>query len=211
MNKYVIRAVAFALLECAFPSSGMAVDLNDTVQLHGYGHVGYLATDANRYLNADSTGSGDYKDFALLLTGKLSDRSHAWLQLYNIYDKTRLDWAFVDYQVANGPTLRLGQIKMPVGLNNETRDIEYSRPFSMNPFLYQEASEVAHESYLGTGMTYDHDVGSGNFSWDAYVGHGVDYQLKDHHHNGLAGARLTGIAVAATPDDERKFELEGVG
>lgn len=169
----------------------MAVDLTENVELHGYGHVGFLATDANRYLKADRNGTEDYRDLALLFTAKLNEQSKAWVQLYSIYGKARVDWAFVDYQIANGPLLRLGQAKLPIGLYNETRDIEYSRPSSLKPFLYQDATEMTDKAYRGLGLTYDHTLGSGNLTWDAYAGHAVEYQSQDHRHYGLAGGRLS--------------------
>jgi len=39
----------------------------------------------------------------------------------------------------------------------------------------------------------------------------IDYMIVFSENNATPQTYLTGIAVAATPDDERKFELEGVG
>lgn len=184
-------AMSIFLLECGWPSTAMAVDLGEDVELHGYGHVGFLATDVNRYLKADSGGTEDYRDMALLFTAKLNERSKAWAQFYSIYGKARVDWAFVDYQVANGPTLRLGQIKLPVGLYNETRDVEFIRPSSLKPFLYHDAAQIADESYRGLGLAYDHDLGGGNLSWDAYAGRVVEFESGEQRHKGLVGGRVT--------------------
>lgn len=160
-------ALGILLLECGWPSTAMAVDLAENVEMHGFGHVGFLATDANRYLKADSGGTDDYREMALLFTARLNERSKAWTMFHSIYGKVRVGWAFVDYQVAHGPTLRLGQIKLPLGIYNETRDMAFTRPSSLKPFLYHEAAEITDESYRGLGLVYDHDLGGGNLAWAA--------------------------------------------
>lgn len=200
-------ALGIFLLACSRPSTAMAVDLAENVELHGYGHVGFLATDANRYLRADNGGTEDYRDLALLFTASLNERSKAWAQLYGIYGKARVDWAFVDYQVANGPNLRLGQIKLPIGLYNETRDIEFTRPSSLRPFLYHEASEVSDEAFRGLSLAYNHDLGGGSLTWDAYVGHAVEFESGDHRHYGLVGGRVS----YQTPMDGLRTTLSAYG
>jgi hypothetical protein len=179
------------LLECSVPLSAHAVDLSESVQLHGYGHVGALNTDSNSYLNANNGTTWDYKDLALLFTGKINERSNAWIELFSIEGKNRVDWAFVDYQVANGPLLRLGQIKLPIGLYNEIRDIEFIRPSSLQPFLYQESVDITSEAYRGAGLAYDHEFGRGGLTWDIYGGETVEYDTGEHKHTGLLGGRVS--------------------
>jgi hypothetical protein len=190
-NHATVIAMGVLLFTCSWASTIMAVGLGENIELHGYGHVGLLATDTNRYLNADNGVSNDYKDLALLFTASLNERSKAWLQLFHSDGKSRVDWAFVDYQVTNSTSLRLGQIKLPIGLYNEIRDIEFIRPSSLKPFMYHEASEIANEAYRGLGVAYDHELGSGNLTWDLYTGQSIEYESSDHRHQGLIGGRIT--------------------
>lgn len=183
-------ALGFFLLECGWSSTARAVELTPDVAMHGFGQVRFLATDANRYFKEDGR-TDDYAEAALLFTASLNKRSKAWVLFHSTYGNVRVDWAFVDYQVANGPALRLGQIQLPLGLYNETRDMAYTRPSSLQPFLYHEASEITDEAYRGLGLVYDHDLGGGNLSWDAYVGRLVEAGIGEHRYNGLVGGRIT--------------------
>lgn len=186
------------LLAAGWGSCAYAVELGESVEMHGYGHLGFLKTDANRYLKAGTEGTWQYRDLALLFTGKLNDRSKAWVQLYGSEGKVRVDWAFVDYQLAIGPTLQFGQIKLPLGIYNETRDVEFIRPSSMRPFLYQDAAEISDEAYRGVGLLHDHDLGGGSMSWNVYAGRIAEFEADHpHNHKGLVGVR----AVYRTPVD----------
>jgi len=192
----VIVASIF-LLDCGLPIAAHAVDLNESMQLHGYGHIGALATDTNSYLKADNGVTWDYKDLALLFTAKLNERSNAWVQFFSQDGKSRVDWTFIDYQVANGPNFRLGQIKLPIGIYNEIRDVEFIRPSSLQPFLYQESTEIVNEAYRGAGLAYDHGFGNGNLTWDIYAGNTVEFNGADHEYEKLIGGRV----IYQTPVD----------
>jgi hypothetical protein len=209
--------LGFVLLAAGWGSCAYAVELGESVELHGYGHLGFLKTDANRYLKADTVGTWQYRDLALLFTGKLHDRSKAWAQLYGSDGKVRLDWAFLDYQLASGPTLQFGQIKLPLGIYNETRDVEFIRPSSMRPFLYQDAAEISDEAYRGLGLLYDHDLGGGSMSWNVYAGRIVEFEEDHPHiHKRLVGARavyrtpVEGLSVMASAYDS-EIEMKESG
>lgn len=200
--------LAALLLAAGWGSCAYAVELGESVEMHGYGHLGFLKTDANRYLKAGTEGTWQYRDLALLFTGKLNDRSKAWVQLYGSEGKVRVDWAFVDYQLAAGPTLQFGQIKLPLGIYNEIRDVEFIRPSSMRPFLYQDAAEISDEAYRGVGLLHDHDLGGGSMSWNFYAGRIAEFEEDHPHtHKGLVGARavyrapVEGLSVMASAYD----------
>lgn len=198
------------LLAAGWGSCAYAVELGESAELHGYGHLGFLKTDANHYLKAGTEGTWQYRDLALLFTGKLNDRSKAWVQFYGTEGKVRVDWAFVDYQLAIGPTLQVGQIKLPIGIYNEIRDVEFIRPSSMRPFLYQDAAEITDEAYRGLGLLYDHDLGGGSMSWNAYAGRIVEFEEDHPHiHKALVGVRavyrtpVEGLSVMASASDSQ--------
>lgn len=168
-----------------------AVELSDRLTLHGFGQAGYVWTSDNRYHDAAPGEADRYDELALLLTARVNERSNAWVLVHNMHDEVRVDWAFVDYQVARGPTLRLGQIKLPMGIYNETRDMAYTRPSSLKPLLYEEASEILDEAYRGIGAVYDQDVGGGRLSWDVFAGRLVESGLGEHRYRDLVGGRVT--------------------
>lgn len=160
----LLRLLVAGLLGGAVAHSAQAVELSDRLHLHGFGQAGSVWASANSYENALAGEPDHYLELALLLTANLTERSNAWVLVHSLHGEVRVDWAFVDYQIARGPTLRLGQIKLPIGLYNETRDMAFTRPSSLKPMLYEEAAEFVDEAYRGIGAVYDHDVGSGRLS-----------------------------------------------
>lgn len=202
-KRRLAKAIGMAFLAVGAQSAAHAVDVGDNrVEIHGYGHQGYLQATDNTYLKADNQGTWDYNALALLFTAKIDDKSKLWMQLYSTSEKTRLDWAFVDYQLTSNLTGRAGQIKMPFGLYNEIRDIKFLQLSTLQPMLYQEAAEIAHEAYRGIAVVYDHDIGSGSLSWDAYIGQEVDFENSATIKNrSLIGGRIT----YKTPVEGLKF------
>ena len=196
------QVVGMAFLAVGATSSAYAEDGGDRVEIHGYGHQGYLQAKDNIYLKADDKGSWDYNALALLFAAKIDDKSKVWMQLYGDSSNMRLDWAFVDYQLTSTLTGRAGQIKAPIGLYNEIRDIKFLQLSTLQPMLYQEAVDIAFESYRGVAVAYDHDLGNSSLALDAYAGQQVDFESSTTIKNrGLTGGRLT----YKTPLDGLKF------
>ena len=176
MENRLNPSICIILLSMAWASTASAVQLGENIELHGYGHIGYLTADKNTFLKADSDGTWNYRDIALLFTANLNERSNAWIQLYHIDDDSRVDWAFVDYTFNNGSTVKLGQIKLPFGFYNDYRDVEYIRPSTLKPFMYQDVSEVIPEAYRGLGYSYQSTIAGGSLLLDVYGGQIVDFE-----------------------------------
>lgn len=188
----LLKTICMAFAAVGVQSVAHAVDVGDWLEIHGYGHQGYLQTNDNTYLGADSKGTWDFNALALVFTAKIDDKATIWTQLHSTSKQTRLDWVFLDYQVNNNLAARVGQIKMPLGLYNEIRDIQFLHLSTLNPALYSEAAEIVHEAYRGAAVIYTHDFGGGSLSWDAYGGEVADFQaavtLKNRR---LLGGRVT--------------------
>lgn len=201
-KRRLAKVIGITLLAVGVESAAHAVDLGDRLEIHGYGHQGYLRTSDNTYLGADTNGTWDYNALALVFTAKIDDKSKVWAQLHSTSKRTRLDWAYYDYQVNNNLVARVGQMKTPIGFYNEIRDIEFLHLSTLNPALYNDASEIAHEAYRGAAVVYDHDFGGGSLSWDAYFGEVADpdapVTLKNRR---LVGGRVT----YKTPVDGLRF------
>lgn len=175
-KRRLAKAIGMAFLAVGVQSAAHAVDVGDRLEIHGYGHQGYLQSRDNTYLKADNKGTWDYNALALVFTAKIDDKSKVWAQLHSTSEQTRLDWAYVDFQLTGNLTGRAGQIKMPFGLYNEIRDIKFLQLSTLEPMLYQKASEMIDESFRGISAIYDHSVGSGSLSWDAYLGQETDWE-----------------------------------
>lgn len=175
-KRYLAVAISGISL-AAGVQSALAVEINDKLSIYGYGHQAYMRTNGNAYLEADKKGDWGYGALALVIAATLDDKTKVWMHLHNTAETTRMDWAYIDRQVSAGLALRAGQIKMPVGLYNEIRDIKFLQLATLAPALYQEASRMTDEGYRGLGLTYNHAVGAGSLSWDGYTGQVVDLEV----------------------------------
>lgn len=169
-----------------------ALDAAEWLEVHGYGNLGYLRTTDNTYLDADSSGTLENNTLAIVFTATINEKSKAWVQLHGNSRRVLLDWAYIDYQVSNQLTARVGQIKSPVGLYNEIRDIEFLKLSILNPALYSEAAEITHEAYRGGALAFEQEFGGGDLTWDAYAGQTFDPDGPDTLKNRLlVGGRVS--------------------
>ncbi|MBI2778990.1 MAG: hypothetical protein HYX62_04300 [Gammaproteobacteria bacterium] len=208
-KKYLAVAISGIGL-AAGVQSALAVEINDKLSIYGYGYQAYMRASDNAYLGADKEGDWSYSALAIVLAAKLDGKTRVWANLHNTVERTRIDWAFLDYQASANLTLRVGQVKMPVGLYNEIRDIKFLQMSTLLPALYQEAAGITEEAYRGVGLTYNHDVGAGRLSWDGYAGQVVPIEsLANQKMRRMVGGRVTynapvdGLRFMATAYDSQ--------
>lgn len=170
-----------------------AVELGDTLTIHGYGHQGYVLSNDNPYLGSDVRGTWDYNSLAMVFSAKVSDDTKIWMQPFFTASGSRLDWAYVDHQFTSNFSARAGQIKFPFGLYNEIIDAHFLQQTTLPPSLYQEATEMRFESFRGLSADYQHDVGDAALmTYEAYVGQAMDFGTPGLAKYGrLLGGRVT--------------------
>ena len=199
-KRRLAKAIIMAFLAVGLQSAAHAEDTEDRLAIHGYGHQGYLQTKENNYLAADNKGTWDFNSLSIVITAKVDDKTKIWMQLHSTSEKTRLDWSYVDYQLTNNLNGRAGQIKMPVGLYNEIRDIKFLQLSTLQPMLYQEASKMIQESFKGLSAIYNVD----GLTLDAYAGQVTEW--KENNDPGHKAKRLTGGRVTyKTPVEGLRF------
>ncbi len=110
------------------------------LQFHGLVAQGGLLSSHNNYLTAKtSAGSTPWTEAATNLSATMSDSFHVGLQLhtYTLGDLGRLqldvDWAYGDYQVREWIGFRAGKVKTPLGLFNDTQDIDSLHLWALLP------------------------------------------------------------------------------
>ena len=147
----IFRAVLTVLLALA-GSDARAVDVSEEISVHGYGDIGSARS------NVDATGQEQgaretISNLSLVGIWQASERTKVWVQLFRSGDlgKVRVDWAFVDYQAPTGQTIRVGRVRLPFGLHNESRDVQALRPSASMPYLYNE--ELALGVWAAEGNT----------------------------------------------------------
>lgn len=203
----MLAPIAFLGLAAVVSGTARAVDIGDNFQIHGLGYQNYMRTNTSTYyLGADKQGTWRDNLFSLLFVTKLQDRTKVWAKVDSTTDKSRLDWAFIDYEVNNNLILKAGQAKRPFGLYAQILDNKYLQLSTLPPMLYQDASDFIEKAYRGVGAVYDRDIGASSISLDAYAGQVVDpIAPVNEKSTGLRGLRMT----LKTPVEGLKFMWSG--
>jgi len=200
-----------------------AIDaLSDRFNLHGFAHQAFLISNSNangeHFTGADTHGSFDMNSLALLFSFKATNDLSVWVQLFagNESDM-RLDWAYADYRINDSLRIRGGQIKAPLGLLNETRDIKYLHLSVIDPAIYSETAGIMFEAFRGASAILEHDVAGGRVTLDLFGGspHYYEGEETEEKHYGLIGGRLQyetpveGLLIGGTIATIKEREEEG--
>ncbi len=137
-------AALFALPALAWSFAAPCAGLPDTLQIHGFASQGFtLTSDNNFFGDSDDNASFDYRELGinaslrplpnLQLSAQLLSRTAGESDNGDI----RLDYGFADYGFISSETsrlgLRLGRLKNPLGLYNDTRDVAFTKPSILLP------------------------------------------------------------------------------
>jgi hypothetical protein len=124
----------------------------EKIEIHGYLAQGFLFGSSNNYLTTKSSdGSFEWNEGAINFGRTISDRLRMGLQIRTTKlgligkHKLALDWAYGDYKIDSKLGFRAGKVKSPVGLYNDTQDID---AVQMWVFLPQGIYPVDNRSYF---------------------------------------------------------------
>jgi hypothetical protein len=103
-------------------------------EVHGFGSQGFVLTTGNDYLVPDTKrGSFQLSEVGLNYSRDLADKLRFGVQLFaqnfgaaGNYTP-QVDWLSIDYHWRDWLGLRVGRLKIPVGLFNEVNDIDSAR------------------------------------------------------------------------------------
>lgn len=125
----------------------------EDVQIHGFASQGFLKSNVNDYFFANTEdGTFEFNEFGLTISAFPSDGLRIGVQLlardFGIFgnDNVTIDWAFVEYRPYNEIGLQCGKMKMPMGLYNQSRDVDVARTHILLPTSFY--NEVTRESLL---------------------------------------------------------------
>jgi hypothetical protein len=169
------RALRYSLLFIILflTSDGNAL-LYKNIHIHGFISQGYMISDRNNYLADSHGGTLEFNDAAINFSKQFYPNFHIGCQLYtrdigNVgNNKIEMDWAFADYRMTDLVGFRLGKIKIPHGLYNETRDIDMLRTFIFLPPVYYDISRSTINAMNGIDIY-------GNYQFET-IGN-VEYQI----------------------------------
>ena len=181
--KALAGVLPFGWLSLASPARASDDPEDAFVEIHGFVSQGAFKTNSNNYLARDSVdGSLEFSEAGINFTKAFGDL-RIGLQLFArdlgaIGDyKPQLDWYYLDYRVADWLGLRAGRLKLPLGLYNETSDIDSARvpvllPQSLYPtqsrdyFLAQTGGELYGLLSLGVAGALDYRAYGGTIFID---------------------------------------------
>ena len=121
-------------------------NLPQNLQIHGFASQGWLkSSDNNNVFGESSSGSGsfDFRELGLNASMRPLPKLQFSAQMLSRTagegspGNVRLDYGFIDYTFFSSETnqvgMRLGRMKNPLGLYNDTRDVPFTRPSILLP------------------------------------------------------------------------------
>ncbi len=163
MNKYL-----FFLIGLFFSQLIRAYDINDDITVHGFFTQNAILTSANNvYGDSEHSLSTDFTEAGVnVYYTPLDKLSFSFQALYRNAgevdeDKLEFDYGFVDLRLneyAHGLFgIRLGRIKNPLGLYNETRDVAFTTPSIILPQgIYFDRSRALMRASDGLQLYFQH-------------------------------------------------------
>jgi len=160
---FLLPALIAAL---ALPAVVGAVEING-LSIHGFISQGYLKSDENNYLAETKDGTFEFNETAINFSLSPIENLRLGMQFMSRdLGPTRnndvyMDWGYADYRFADAFGIRVGKVKVPIGLYNQTRDVDFLRTFIWQPQgVYDEGMRDVKDSYEGGSVYGDFGIGS---------------------------------------------------
>lgn len=173
------------------------------LEIHGSMAQGYVISDGNNAFGSSTNGSTELNEVALnfrtSVTPAVLISAQAMARKSGGSDdgRMRLDFAQLDYQFYTGlrgdAGLRLGRLKNPYGLYNDSRDVVFSRPgITLPASVYFEGVGLRDLFFSSdAGQLYGHWI-SGDYASDVIVGLSRTFDATDDFKRSLSSGPLDG-------------------
>lgn len=154
----------------------LAIEILDGLQVHGFLSQGYFLTSNHNNLFGESTRGGSLDFTEIGINGSWVPRQDLQLAMQVLSRRAggaadgtpELDFALLDYAAVETPEYRLGvrvgRVRGPFGLYNDTRDVAFTRPSILLPqsIYFDRTRELA---ISGDGILFygEQRGGWGNF------------------------------------------------
>ena len=150
------------LFLCVFSTLNLAAAEKIALDIHGYLSQGFLYSNHNNYMADTETGSFQFNELGLNVATDVTDKLGIGFQLAARDlgdlgdDKIIVDWAYADYRWKDWFGLRVGKIKIPIGLYNKSRDVDMLRTWILLPqSIYSETFRDNLTAIKGIGIYGD--------------------------------------------------------
>lgn len=150
------------------------------VQVHGSIQQGFAISNNNNFLTMDtSDGTGAMTDGAFNASTQVSKQFRLGAQVYtrNVGElgngQVQFDWVYGDFKFNDAVGVRAGKVKTPLGLFNDTQDMEFLYTWALLPQgvypLDRRAVSIAH---IGADVYGSFELGKkgGRLAYTGYAG-----------------------------------------
>ncbi len=132
----------------------------DDIDIHGFLAQGFIQSNDNNFLAAETEkGTFEFNEMGINFSTKPTSNLKLGMQLFARdlgeigNDKIVVDWAFGDYSWREWLGIRIGMLKSPLGLYDETRDIDSLRTAILLPqSVYNELFRDAGQGLKGISI-----------------------------------------------------------
>ncbi|MBF0193736.1 MAG: hypothetical protein HQL71_04220 [Magnetococcales bacterium] len=103
------------------------------VEVHGFLSQGYMHSSHYDFLTDSNGGTARFNEFGVNFMYDFNDDLRAGMQIvsrdmgYLEDNSPKIDWAFADYHYKDWLGLRLGKVKIPLGIYNDVLDVDAAR------------------------------------------------------------------------------------
>ena len=172
------RLAAMALAICLCGGLAVGQDL-ESVQIHGFATQGFLFSSNNNFATMkSSSGSLQWTEGGVSLSDSISEKLRVGIQLH-MYQMGQIggpnilvDWASGDYHVNDKLGFRAGKVKVPLGLFNDSQDVDSLFLWTLLPQAnYPDDNRDFDLAVLGGELYGSISVGSyGRVQYRGYAG-----------------------------------------
>ena len=177
-SRVILAVLSFGLILQGSQLSAWAFDLGTKMRINGFLSQGYIKSQDNNFFGESKDGSFQINEFGLTLNGELTDNLRVGLQLLSRdlgaegNNKVNIDWGMADYRWRDWLGVRLGKVKLPIGLYNQGRDSDFLRPAVFLPqSIYDENKRNLVVAATGGSLYGNLSFGNGgDLEYQAYYG-----------------------------------------
>ncbi|MBF0225452.1 MAG: hypothetical protein HQK76_08370 [Desulfobacterales bacterium] len=123
------NAILAGIINILIVLNSYALEIGE-VNIHGYISQGYMQSDKNNYIAMTEDGTFKIKEVGFNISTEFTSNFRAGLQVVSVQmgeiggNEPKIDWAYGDYRWNNYIGIRIGKMKNPIGLYNETKDLD---------------------------------------------------------------------------------------
>ncbi|MCB2181405.1 MAG: hypothetical protein KQH63_05235 [Desulfobulbaceae bacterium] len=221
LSRGIFCTFLFVLISLQETPTCLAFQIGNHLSLNGYLSQGYIESSGNNFFGDSLDGSFEINEFALTTNYIANNQLRLGLQLLSRdlgeegNNEILIDWAVADYHWQDWLGLRLGKVKLPIGLYNQGRDTDFLRPMVFLPqSIYDENKRSLLVAATGGSIYGNFFLGNGGYlDYQAYYGK-VDFREDSGQAQGIRYlvsniSRMKNLGSVSDFDSENRYVCGG--